>query len=271
MLKHLKILIALWSILLVAGCAGTPRWTQGTPDHLRPYYYQGIGYSKTMERAEKNSYIALVADREGFHVEAITEDSVRSERKDGKEQTFELFTDKGVITIRGDVPSEAYIAERWRKESLYWSYALLECPRKKADIRRRKQERLHLINLKSFVPGWAQFTKGQKLKGWRILGIEGISLAGTVALGVMAGDLTTRRDQADTRSDQDYYDLWASRFYWGSVVCGLIAGGTYVYSLIDGMAAEPKTHLMLSSRGRVQMFVGMRQESAVVGLHYDLP
>jgi len=248
MLMCSKKLVALSATVLVAGCAGTPHWTQGTPDELRPYYYQGIGYSETLERAERNSRVALVADREGFHVEAITEDMIRSVRENETEEVLEVFTSKGTITVRGGVPSGAYIAERWRKGSRYWSYALLERPEWRAEIWRRREERLRRIGMKSFVPGWAQFTKGQKVKGWRILGVEGISLAGTVALSVVTQDLTTRRDQARTQSDQDYYDLWATRSYWGSVACGLIAGGTYVYSLIDGMTSEPKTHLLLSTR-----------------------
>ena len=271
MSKHLKNFVALWSIPLIAGCAGTPHWTQETPDELRSYYYQGIGYSETIERADRNAYAALVADREGFHVEAITEDMVRSVRKNETEEIFEVFTDKGTITIRGGVPSGAYMAGRWHKGSNYWSYALLERPEKKAEIGRRRDDRLHLIGLKSLVPGWAQFTKGQRLKGWRILGIEGLSLAGTVALGVVAQDLTTRRDRSRTSSDRDYYDLWANRAYWGSVACGLIAGGTYVYSLIDGMTSEPKTHLLLSSEGGIRVFAGVRRESIVVALRYPFP
>ena len=271
MSKYLKNLIALWGVLLFAGCAGTPHWTQGTPDDLRAYYYQGIGYSETMERADRNAYAALVADREGFHVEAIAEDMVRSVRKNETEEIFEVFTDKGTITIRGGVPSGAYMADRWHKGSNYWSYALLERPEKKAEIGRRRDERLHLIGLKFFVPGWAQFTKDQKLKGWRILGIEGISLAGIAVLGVVAQDLTARRDRSRTSSDRDYYDVWANRSYWGSVACGLVAGGTYVYSLIDGMTSEPTTHLLLSSEGGVRMFADMRREGAVVGLRCDFP
>jgi len=271
MVKYLRLCTGLWGLLVLAGCAGTPNWTRGTPDELRPYYYQGIGYSETMERADRNAYAGLVAEREGFQVESISEDMVRSVREDGQEEVLEVFTDRGTITIQGGVPSGAYIAERSSKGGQYWSYALLERQGKASEILRRRRDRLSGIGAKSLVPGWAQFTKGQRVKGWRILGIGGVSLAGAVALGVVSEDLTTRRDDSRTTSDRDYYDLWANRSYWASVACGVLAGGTYVYSLIDGMVSEPKTHLLLSAEGRGGVFAGVRRDAVVVGLRYELP
>lgn len=262
-MKCLRISIGLWGLLALTGCAGTPNWTQGTPDELRPYYYQGIGYSETMERADRNAYAGLVAERQGFQVESISEDMVRSVQQGGQEEVLEVFTSKGTITIQGGVPSGAYIADRASPGDHYWSYALLERPGKASEILQRRRDRLSGISAKSFVPGWAQFTKGQRVKGWRILGIGGISLAGAVALGVVSEDLTTRRDDARTTSDRDYYDLWANRSYWASVACGVLAGGAYMYSLIDGMVSEPKTHLLLS--------VEQHRDAVMVGLRYELP
>jgi len=245
MVEDKVIAVAVLWTLAVAGCGGTAPWTQGTPEVLRPYYYQGIGYSRSFDMADRNALIALAADLEGIQVERVTEDSLRLVQTETGEHYVDILTSRGAVRIKGEVPKGAYIAERWHGRSLYWSYALLEKPRQRKAIERLRQEQLRGVSLKALVPGWAQFTKGEHFKAWRILALEGISAIGAVALKVLMDDMLARRDIATRPDDWKWYDVWANRCYWGSMGFGVAGVMVYMYSLIDGLTSEAKTYRLL--------------------------
>ena len=237
-------------VLMALGCASAPRWTKGVPEGLSSYYFQGVGYARSRKAADQNAKIALAAEREGAEVKAITEDNIRYVQTEKGERYTQVLTDKGSVIIRGKIPPATRVVERWYNRSAgeYWSYALLIKPGMKQRIKQEMDQRLRLLGLKSLFPGWAQFTKRQNAKGWRILALEGLSLAGTGLFTLLTADAVDRRDKSTAQSDIDYYDTLANRFYWASVVSGVVAGGTYLYSLVDGLASEPKPYQVLSRR-----------------------
>ncbi|MFH1006039.1 MAG: hypothetical protein V1800_00890 [Candidatus Latescibacterota bacterium] len=256
--------MSLW-VFALTGCAGSARWTEGIPESLRPYYDQGVGSSRSPEQADRNALIALVAEREGIQVESVTEDSVRSVQTEAGESYAELFTSKGVIRVQGDVPEGAYIAERWQGQSLHWSYALLEKAGRQRAIEQVRRDHLRGVAFKSFVPGWAQFTKGEHTKAWRILTLEGVSTVGATVLGVLTVELVSKGDRTGSDSDWDWYNDWANRCYWGSVGLGALGGITYLASLIDGLASEAKTYKLLLYADKGTVFLSPGRDAVVLG------
>ena len=249
-MRRQVIFLSLVPVLMLSGCAGAPRWTKGVPEGLGAYYFQGVGYARTRKIADQNAKIALTAEREGAEVKAITEDNIRYVQTETGEKYTQVFTDKGSVIIRGEIPPATRIVDRWHSGSAdeHWSYSLLVRPGMEQRIKEEMDSRLRLLGLKSLFPGWAQFTKRQNAKGWRILALEGLSLAGAGAFTLLTADAIDRQDKATTQSDLDYYDTLANRFYWTSVISGIVAGGTYLYSLVDGLASEPKPYQVLSCR-----------------------
>ena len=249
-------------LLLVAGLAGCasapPAWHGGFLDGVSEYYDQGTGGGSSMGKADENAQIALVGFQQGIQVESVTENMVQSFEKQGEELIIEVMTQKGVQRFLGKVPAGSYIAERWQDgNGEWWSFAVAEKPGKAQRIQNLRDSRLGAARLRSVVPGWAQFSKGQKSKGWRILKAEGVGLVGFATFVILQKDFEDRRDRVrgigqGAADDRQYYDDWANRFYWGNVAFGTLAGATYLYSLIDGITSVPPTYRLLLSKANVQ-------------------
>jgi len=234
----------------LAGCASAPPpWQGGFLDGVSEYYDQGTGVSKSSDKADRNAQIALVGYQQGIDVESITEDKIQSFTKNGDEMVFEVMTSKGVQQVSGSLPPGSYIAERWKDEGgNWWSFAVAEKPEKSSKIQDLRNSRLTSARIRSIVPGLAQFTKGQKSKGWRILGAQSIGLIGWTTFVILQNDYLDRRDRSTNKTDHDYYDDWANRFSWGSFTFSTLAGATYLYSLIDGITSIPPTYQLLLSK-----------------------
>ena len=248
---------------LFTGCASAPPpWHVGFLDSLDKYYDQGTGAGSSREQADRNARISLLGYREGIHIGNVTQDQVRSYVEDGDEMIVEVLSSKGVEQVSGTLPPKAKIAERYRDGSgVWWSYAVLEKAGAKRRIQTQRDRRLGAARLRSVVPGWSQFTKGERGKGMRILTAEGIGLVGLGTFAILQADFENRRDTvrgvgSRARDDRQWYDDWANRFYWGGMACGVLAGATYVYSLVDGFTHVPPTYRLLLSKAHVQASPG---------------
>ena len=244
---------------LVAGCASVPPpWHEGYLDSLDEYYDQGTGAGSSRAQADRNARISLLGYREGIHIGNVTEDRVRSYIEDGDELIVEVLSSKGVERVSGTLPPKTQIVERYRGRSgAWWSYAVLEKTGAKRRIQTQRDHRLSAARLRSVVPGWSQFTKGEHGKGMRILVAESIGLAGLATFAVLQADFEDRRDKVRgvgtrARDDQRWYDDWANRFYWGGMACGALAGAAYLYSLVDGLTHIPPTYKLLLSKAHLQ-------------------
>ena len=240
------------AVLFLCGCASAPPpWHRGHLDTLNEYYDQGTGGGSTRTQADRNARIALLGYRAGIRIGNLTEDRVQSYARNGDEVTVELLTSKGVEQVAGTLPPGTLIAERWQDGSgSWWSYSVLEKPGAGGRLQARRDRRLEAARLRSAVPGWSQFTKGERRKGMRILTAGGIGLTGLGTCAILQADFEARRDRvagtgARARDDRGYYDGWANRFYWGALAGGALAAVTYVYSLVDGLTHVPPTYKLL--------------------------
>lgn len=253
----LALLVA--SLSLFIGCASAPPpWHAGFLDSLDKYYDQGTGAGSSREQADRNARISLLGYREGIHIGNVTQNQVRSYVEDGDEMIVEVLSSKGVEQVSGSLPPKAKIAERYRDGSgIWWSYAVLEKTGAKRRIQTQRDRLLSAARLRAVIPGWSQFTKGERGKGMRILVFEGIGLVGLGTFAILQADFENRRDTVKgvgfrARDDRQWYDDWANRFFWGGIACGLLAGGTYLYSLVDGFTYVPPTYKLLMTKAEVQ-------------------
>ena len=247
------------ALALSTGCASAPPpWHAGFLDSLDKYYDQGTGAGSSREQADRNARISLLGYREGIHIGNVTQEQVQSYAEDGDEIIVEVLSSKGVERVSGILPPKAKIAERYRDGSgVWWSYAVLEKTGAKRRIQAQRDRRLGAARLRSVIPGWSQFTKGERGKGMRILVAEGIGLVGLGAFAILQADFENRRDSvrgvgSRARDDRQWYDDWANRFYWGGVACGVLAGATYLYSLVDGFTHIPPTYKLLLGNAHLQ-------------------
>ena len=167
----------------------SPATERGKRGPLR--FPQKAGSSR--EQADRNARIALLGYREGIHIGNVTQDRVKSYAEDGDEMIVEVLSSKGVERVSGILPPKAKIAERYRDGSgAWWSYAVLEKAGAKRRIQTQRDRRLGAARLRSVVPGWSQFTKGERGKGMRTLVAEGIGLAGPGPVLVFRYELDRR-------------------------------------------------------------------------------
>ena len=212
------------------------------------YYDQGTGEGSTRSRADRNAQIALVGYQKGIRIGKVTEDIVQSYTEDGDEIIVRVFDSKGIQEIVGTLPSGTQIAERWQDPSgNWWSYAVFERPNAKRRIQTQRDHRLRYARLRSVVPGWAQFTKGERLKGMRILATKGVALLGLTTFTILQADFEDRRERVQgigtqARDDYQHYDSWANRFYWGSVACGAL-GWRDLYLQLGGWPHAHSSYL----------------------------
>ena len=250
------LIAALW---LITGCASAPPpWHVEFLDSLDKYYDQGTGAGSSREQADRNARISLLGYRGGIHVGNVTQDQVQSYAEDGDEIIVEVLSSKGVERVSGILPPRAMIAERYRDGSgVWWSYAVLQKAGVKDRIQIQRDRRLGAARLRSVIPGWSQLTKGERGKGMRIIAAEGISLAGLGTFAILQADFENRRDSvrgvgSRAHDDRQWYDGWANRFYWGGMACGVLAGATYLYSLVDGFTHIPPTYKLLLGNAHLQ-------------------
>ena len=234
--------------ITLSGCASSaPPWFKGDLE-LNGYYEQGVGEGTKKAIADKNARVSLVGNMNGFDIKVITEDSIRVDESSGDEVIVRMLTEKGEQTISGKVPKGSFIAERWKdQDDRWWSYVLYEIPEKSRQLRLMRKRRIGDARTRVIVPGWAQFTKGDKTKGWRIVGIETSGLLGWWISNAIQSDFERRRDRSRP-SAYDYYNKRVDIFAWVSVGFGSIVGLTYIYNVIDGLVNVPPTYRLSLSQ-----------------------
>ncbi len=96
----------------------------------------------------------------------------------------------------------------------------------------------------SLIPGVGQIYKGQKGKGWAILGCEAALITGVIVCSVEK-DYSKRK----VRHEIPNVDSWKSKQKsWRQMrtLCLVAAGGLYVYNLIDAAVAKGSRHLIVN-------------------------
>ncbi len=96
----------------------------------------------------------------------------------------------------------------------------------------------------SLIPGMGQVYKGQKAKGYSILGAEAVLVAGSVGFSVKKNYCRRK-----VRHEIPDVDSWKSKQRsWRQMrnMCIVAAGGLYVYNLIDAAVTKGNRHLIVN-------------------------
>jgi hypothetical protein len=237
--------------ICLTACGG-PAWIRGTS--RSQYYYQGVGSGKDAYEAERRALVDLTTEIEGRKVVVTTEvyQSESGRAENGRLSSDETSTFEQWISEKysATIPAGAHVAERHFGGDRYWAYAIAEKNGVHNQIESLYQNKMRRVHRRAYVPGLAQFEKGETRKAWTIVAAEAIGVIGWGALHLIASDLRDRRDRARKVATYDYYDRWANRTTWGGLSGGVIAVGVFGYSVLDGVLSVPPRHQLMLAKER---------------------
>lgn len=99
----------------------------------------------------------------------------------------------------------------------------------------------------SLIPGLGQIHKGQKGKGYAILGVEAVLIGGTVYSALETAHYN--RLARENSGAADSYRSNAATFRSMRNTCLILAGGLYIYNLIDAAVAKGARRVVISRGG----------------------
>lgn len=100
------------------------------------------------------------------------------------------------------------------------------------------------------IPGWGQFSKGQKLKGGMILGGTALLVGGIVATENIRADYRRRVNETHDVAQRRDYIRRVDRFSTARNVCIGAVGALYVYNLVDAIVSPGARRVVVKSKGR---------------------
>ena len=99
----------------------------------------------------------------------------------------------------------------------------------------------------SIIPGLGQIRKGQAGKGYAILGTEALLISGTVYSSVEMSRYN-RLARKNPGAEKSYHSK-ATTFRSMRNTCLILAGGLYIYNLIDAAVAKGARHVVIRRDG----------------------
>lgn len=221
-------------------------WIEETPKGYLNDYFVGIGTSDSSEataheQALFNALLRIQQSRE-IVVTASQRDSIYQTQslRDGKQSVElvrktarEIAVDGRSTTINGLIEEERYHELEGTSHTV-WS--LVKIPKKNSI--ESPPNKFSPIWRSALVPGWGQFYKGQKTKGWLIISSEAVLIpSGFIFQNLM---LTAHNDAQNARTQalRDYYNDQASLYQNISLGVLIAAGAIYVFNVIDALTSE---------------------------------
>lgn len=265
MYRSRQCIVAIAIVLGVAGCSHSPQWTHTFSSS--ELYYQGVGDGRSEGQAKRSAELGLCGEMQQRTISIQSIHEAQERVTNGTFQNESTFRQWIKEEFDCELPAGVRIAERARIDSRYWAYAIAERPGQEQRINQLFARRTSGMKMRAMFPGWAQFRSGERDKAWSILLTEGVAVVGFGASAIASSDYRDRRDRARHANDYEYYDDWANRLYWSSVGFGVVAVGTYLFSLIDGISSTPMPHKVLLSRSATPTRDGL----LTLRLSYTLP
>ena len=266
--------IALVGLLRVDSWGGRPVWTLKPPRGTCFEYFAGLGESCASEVEAKQRAVSdalhQMASSEKVQVQSEMLDVVEEVNSEIHQTVVSEILVKGESSQLQGVKVVELYPEFKRGCYMYW--ALVRVPLKGVDWRRCPEPKgygLGPVWRSTLVPGWGQFYKRHKTKGWLFLA-SGVVLVPTALYAAWKGDDEHQKaSNARRTATRDYHNDRADQFYSVSMAAGLVAGALYVYNIFDaGLTAgarryaardERPTYVTLSpKRDSWQLVVALR-------------
>ncbi|MDR1695639.1 MAG: DUF5683 domain-containing protein [Endomicrobium sp.] len=117
----------------------------------------------------------------------------------------------------------------------------------------------------ALLPGWGQMWNEQETKGWIVLGLFAVSVAGAFYFNGEAYESYDKYEQESLVSGSYYKDYEDN--YQISQICSYVAIGTWLYAVIDAyLTCKNKTHAR-SKTSSFNFYYNQREDS--LGFNYS--
>lgn len=230
--------------------ANIPAWARNHAARGKQYrYYVGEQRGKTFGlafQAALNSVLFEIKAEESVEIDSVLEvvNAVKSRgdtiTEAGDLTAFTRSRVKGVV--RGAEVHDVYVVQTCDDGPRFDVYLLVRVRRDRVDHSVPDPiETSDIVWRSAVVPGWGQLYAGHRSWGWFLLS----AAVGGLAVGAVTGVLA-RNDHAEAgsqtrQSDRDYYNERASMLRVVSYATLALAGGVYIYSLVDATTTQPTT------------------------------
>jgi hypothetical protein len=268
------VLLLCLALGLASEACGQPEWFGDPPSPTSAVtFVTGAGTGTTQDEARRDAYrsaLRQLARRESATVSSALSEEVReilreSAASDLRGQVEEEVQAQMEVARRSTtVPGLRPVARTHRSAGRgVRAWSLFAVPRRSGisdrdlerDLSRLRAERRRAVRWRSFVPGLAQFYKGQQVKGLLFLGGEAV-LGGLVLTGIFGQKrLEEKIRGASSGPRRRTYEATKSRLTAMTWAGAALAGALYAWNVADGWTASSEQFPLLSvglERGGIQ-------------------
>jgi len=223
--------------------AGPPDWVKGGVPEGRCFeYFKGVGEASSLVEARKRALGAALSEIAMSYRVIISAEARHILKEQGQEIKSKFMED---ILTKGEseLIEGLKVVEEYKVSSKagYTYWVLVRVP--KVTFWKRCVRRGYgfaPVWRSILIPGWGQFYKGHKSKGWIFLISEGILTSITVYAYLSADYEDRMASQALYQTTADYHKDRARNFRRLGLIFGISALGTYAYNIFDVIASPGK-------------------------------
>ena len=250
---------------LASEAHGQPEWFRNPPSPTSAVtFVTGAGTGATQDEARRDAYrsaLRQLARRDSATVSSALSEEVREILRETATSDLEGRAEEEVqaqmeVARRSTtVPGFRPVARTHRSAGRgVRAWSLFAIPRRSGisdrdldrDLSRLRAERRRAVRWRSFVPGLAQFYKGQKAKGLLFLGGEA-ALGGLVLTGLHGQRrLEEKIRGAASGPRRRTYESRKARLTAMTWAGGVLAGALYIWNVTDGWTTSSERYPLLS-------------------------
>jgi hypothetical protein len=224
----------------------SPLWMNETPKGYTNDYFVGTGTSTISEAdAHKEalaSAIQSIIIKRGITVSSSENNTFTRTNIEQKDSVFQETIKKTVIEL--DVKGHSTTINGLSEEERFYEYdgrfhtvwCLVKIPKETDFI--TPPNGFSPLWRSILMPGWGQLFKGQRTKGFLILGSEVLLIPSAFIFHNL--HLTARTDAENSRTQalRDYYNDQSNLYQDISLGCFIAAGALYLFNVVDATISE---------------------------------
>ena len=241
----------LFTSFFFIGCTSSrPLWIEETPKGYENDYFVGNGTSDKSETDAHEQAVTNAIQRinQSGEIEVSSSEKTNSNTKETfrngtsdlqrtDEIAKEILVQGKSTTINGLVEDERF--HEWNgAQHSFWS--LVKIP-KKNNIE-SSPTKFSPVWRSAIIPGWGQYFKGEKTKGYSFIGAEVLLVPSGIIFNNLGVDAEANKFSSRTQTLRDYYDDQSKLYYNVSLGCFIAAGAVYVYNVVDAISSDWKIY-----------------------------
>ncbi len=242
------IIIFIMMVLGACGYGQVPEWVEKVPMGYMNDYFSGKGVSKTtraesIQLASEDAIISIV--RTGRITVKYSEmDSlnymqsgtgINSEISIVAKTMREVSISGESKTIKGLKLVETYTEFN---SGIYESWVLMSVPKAHPE---KRPSHFGGVMKSVFIPGWGQFSRGEKIKGAAFLSLTAGALISGFVLNELSSNASRDAQSSRTQVRRDYYNERARTYNTFSIISFIAAIGLYAWNVADAVVVKDET------------------------------